>query len=336
MSAGRRWAGLIALSLSVITVSLAVGPTSAIGVHEGWRWLGSAIAGGPPPEAERIELMRQVLFEVRLPRVLLAFLIGAALSGAGAAMQSAFRNPLVDPYVLGVSSGAAFAAALALAAGGRAVAPAAFVGGLAAVALTHLASRGGPRASALTLVLAGVVIGGLFTAGLTLVQFWSDPFRLQTIVHWTMGRLHHAGWPAVRLAAPWILPALAALLALAWRLDALALGDDEARAVGVDPVRLRAAALIPAVVAASAAVAAGGVIGFYGLVLPHAARLVAGADHRRLLPAAMLGGGAVLVVVDTLSRTVFEFELPVGVFTTALGAPAFLWLLRRSRLGWEA
>jgi len=335
MNERRRWAGLLALSLVVMAVSLVIGPTSALNAREGLRWLAFPLAGGSAPDPERLELARQVLLEVRLPRVLLALLVGAALSGAGAAMQSAFRNPLVDPYVLGVSSGAAFAAALAMAAGTRWVAPSAFAGGLGAVALTHLAARGGPRASVLSLVLAGVVIGGLCTAGLTLVQFWTDPFRLQTIVHWTMGRLHHAGWPAVRLAAPWIVPALTALLVLAWRLDTLALGDDEARAAGVDPVRLRAAVLIPAVLAASAAVAAAGVIGFYGLVVPHAARLVAGADHRRLLPVATLGGGIVLVIVDTLSRTAFSFELPVGVFTTALGAPIFLWLLRRSRIGWE-
>ncbi|MCX7819836.1 MAG: iron ABC transporter permease [Kiritimatiellae bacterium] len=336
MSDRARWWMMVGAAAAVIAASLVIGPTSALTIHDWLRWPLAASIGAPAPDPERMELVRQILLEVRLPRILLAFLVGAALSGAGAAMQSAFRNPLVDPYVLGISSGAAFAAALALAAGVRWVAPAAFAGGLGAVGLTHVAARGGPRTAVLSLVLAGIVIGGLFTAGLTLVQFWTDPFRLQTIVHWTMGRLHHAGWPAVRLAAPWIVPSLALLLAQAWRLDALALGDDEARAAGLDPVRARLWALAPAVLAASAAVAAGGVIGFYGLVLPHAARLLTGAAHRHLLPAAMLGGGAALVAVDTLSRTVFSFELPVGVFTTALGAPTFLWLLRRSRIPWEA
>lgn len=317
--------------------ALWIGPSTAVRLGDLWVLLGAGGSGraslGDAPE--RWELARTVLFDVRLPRVLLAMLVGAALSGSGAALQTLFRNPLVDPYVLGLSAGAAFGAALALAIGRWPVVPAAFAGGLGAVALTWLAARGGPSGSSLSMVLAGIVIGGLFTAALTMVQFWTDPFRLQTIVHWTMGNLHHAGWAQVRAAAPWIVVSLAALAAQAWRLDALALGDDEARTAGVDPARQRLWALLPAVLAAAAAVAVGGVIGFYGLVLPHAARLWAGAGHRRLLPTAMLTGGAVLLAIDTLSRSTLSFELPIGVFTTAVGAPCFLFLLRRARLGWE-
>ncbi len=330
------------LSLAVLCgigmiVALVIGPTSAVQLTDIVQWFGHLLGRREPGEIsrERLELVRTVVVDVRLPRVLLAVVVGAGLSGSGVALQTVFRNPLVDPYVLGLSAGAAFGAAAALAMGCSAVVPSAFAGGLAAVALSVLATGWNDQEATLSLVLVGVVIGGLFTAALTLVQFWADPLRLQTIVYWTMGNLHHAGWSQVRMAAPWVMGAMAVLWLQSWRLNLLALGDDEARTSGVDPARQRAWVLLPAVFAASASVAVAGIIGFYGLVIPHAARLLVGAGHSRLVLAAAFLGATVLLAVDTLSRSCTSYEFPVGVFTTAIGAPAFLWLLRRARSGWQ-
>lgn len=334
MIPARRWLGtLAAVAALSVPLSLLIGPSTAVTPARLW----AAMVGGmAAPSSDDLDVLRTVLWQVRLPRVLTALLVGAALSGAGTALQAAFRNPLVDPFVLGLAPGAAFGAALALATGALPVHAAAFLGGGAAAGASYALGRGGGRESAVSTVLAGIMVGGLFTAGLTVLQFLADPFRLQTIVHWTMGNLHHADRAGLRVAAALAVPALAVLTAQGWRMNALALGDDEVRAVGLDPVRLRWSVLLPALLAASAAVALAGVIGLYGLVVPHAGRMLVGADHRRALPASMLLGGTALLWLDNLSRSVASFELPIGVFTMSLGAPAFLVLMRRARLGWEA
>jgi iron complex transport system permease protein len=293
--------------------------------------LGLASALAPDHES----LLSSVVLDVRLPRVLLSMLVGASLTGSGVALQAVFRNPLVCPYVLGLASGAAFGAALALATGWLSLQVAAFAFGLAAVGLAYLLARGRREISTVSLVLSGVIVGGIFTSLLTIVQFLADPFKLQTIVHWTMGNLHAASWAKVQSAALPTVVGLAALFALRFRMNVLALGDEEALAVGLNPDRERLLILLPATLVASAAVAVSGVIGLVGLAVPHMARMIVGPENRRLLPAAVALGAAFLLVVDDAARSLFTFELPIGIFTTLLGAPIFIWLMWRARVGWE-
>ena len=298
-------------------------------------WVLARFGLAPAFAPEREAILASVLFDVRLPRILLSMLVGASLTGSGVALQAVFRNPLVCPYVLGLASGAAFGAALALATGWLPPQIAAFAGGLAAVALAYFLARGRREVSTVSLILSGVIVSGIFTALLTIVQFVSDPFKLQTIVHWTMGNLHAASWSRVRSAALPAATGLAVLFALRFRMNVLALGDEEARAVGLNPERERLLILIPATLAASAAVAVSGVIGLVGLAVPHMARMIVGPENRRLLPAAVALGAAFLLVVDDAARSLFAFELPIGIFTTLLGAPVFVWLMGRARVGWE-
>lgn len=323
------------LPLPLAAASLLIGPSSMAAPGDVLTWLLARLGLAPAFAPEREAIMASVLLDVRLPRVLLSMLVGASLTGSGVALQAVFRNPLVCPYVLGLASGAAFGAALALATGWLPPQVAAFAGGLAAVALAYLLARGRREVSTVSLILSGVIVGGFFTALLTIVQFLSDPFKLQTIVHWTMGNLHAASWSRVRSAALPAAVGLGALFALRFRMNVLALGDEEARAVGLSPERERLLILIPATLAASAAVAVSGVIGLVGLAVPHMARMIVGPENRRLLPAAVALGAAFLLVVDDAARSLFSFELPIGIFTTLLGAPVFVWLIWRARVGWE-
>ena len=276
-----------------------------------------------------------VLWQIRLPRIALASVVGAALGGAGAAFQHLFRNPLVAPDTLGVSSGAALAAVLAIYAGAGAgvAALAAFAGGLATVAIvTLLAARIGAHDRMLTLVLIGVVIGSLGGAAISLVKFLADPYnQLPAITFWLMGSLASATWRDVGLVAPAILVAIAVLAALAWRINLLALPEDEAHALGVHVAQLRALVIAAATVATAASVAVCGIIGWVGLVVPHVARLVAGPEFSRLLPLAAVFGAILLLGVDTLARAATAIEVPPGILTAFIGTPLFLALLARRK-----
>lgn len=267
--------------------------------------------------------------------MLLTFLVGGALAAAGNALQALFRNPLVCPYLLGLSSGGAFGAALALTTSWVPLQPAAFAFGLLAVGSSYFLARTRRRVATVSLILSGVIVSGIFTSLLTVLQFLTDPFKLQTIVHWTMGNLHNATWEKVRSAGPLILVSVACLFLMRWRMNVLSLGDEETRAVGLNPEREKLLLLLPATLAASASVAVAGVIGLAGLMVPHMVRMLIGPDNARSLPASFMFGGSFLLVVDNLSRTLMSFELPVGVFTTLAGGPFFIFLLKRSRLGWE-
>ena len=216
-----------------------------------------------------ISLINSILFDIRLPRILLVFLTGSVLALCGCSLQAIFRNPLADPYVLGLSSGAAFGAALALAAlPWLPVQVSAFIFGMIAVGLCYGIARKSKTVSTVSLILAGIVINGVFTALLTIVQFLSDPFKLQTIVHWTMGNFHNAAWNTL---LPSAFPALAGatvLLLMRWRMNILALGDDEARSSGANPEREKVFILVSATLATSSVVSVAGIIGLYGLVIP--------------------------------------------------------------------
>lgn len=326
---------LLALPVPVLVLSLLIGPADTLPPGQAWAWLLHRVPASSSQVGINDALIRTILWDVRLPRVLLTFLVGAALATAGNALQALFRNPLVCPYLLGLSSGGAFGAALALTTPWLPLQPTAFFFSLVAVASSYFLARTRRQVATVTLILAGVVVSGIFTALLTILQFTTDPFKLQTIVHWTMGNLHNATWAKLRSAGPLIIAASTWIILMRWRMNVVALGDDEARAVGINPEREKLLLLLPATLAASAAVAVAGVIGLAGLMVPHMVRMMIGPDNMRTTPVCFAFGGTFLLLVDNLSRTMANFELPVGVFTTLAGGPFFIFLLKRARIGWE-
>lgn len=313
--------------------ALLTGPAESFGILDALAWIGSR-AGLFHPEAadESHAVIAAILLDVRLPRVALAFLVGAALTASGNALQALFRNPLVSPEILGLSSGAAFGAALALTVAPLPLQPTAFVCALLAVGMTYGIARRKSGVPTIALILSGVIVSAFFTALLTIVQFLSDPFKLQTIVQWTMGNLHHASWAKVKSALPGVITGYAGLYLMRWRMNVIALGDDETRAVGRNPEREKALILFPAALVASAAVAVAGIVGMVGLVLPHVVRMAMGPDNRQSVPLSFVWGGCFLLAVDTFSRATAAFELPVGIFTTILATPVFVYLLKSQLL----
>lgn len=279
-----------------------------------------------------------VVFQIRGPRIAAAIVVGAALAAAGAAYQGMFRNPLVSPDILGVSSGAALGAALAIffSLGAAAIQGFAFAGGLVAVAVVYAVGSAVRRHDPmLTLILAGVVIGTLLGALLALIKYLADPYnQLPAITHWLLGSLASITPSDLQLAAPLALAALLPLVLLRWRMNLLSLPDDEARALGVHTAALRLAVVCAATLMTAASVAVSGVIGWVGLLVPHAARLLVGPDFGRLLPLSMVFGACYLLAVDTLARTLAAIEIPPGVLTAVIGTPLFLWLLATARRGW--
>ena len=281
-----------------------------------------------------------ILWQLRLPRVVLACLVGAMLAAAGATYQGVSRNPLADPYLLGVAAGAGLGATVAIvngsgrAAGGDLVPLAAFVGASAAVALAYALGRsaGAGQRGIAALALAGVTVASFLTAVQTFVQ-QQHADTLQTVYSWILGRLDTAGWHDVLLLLPYA--AVSAVMLLVHRrvLDVLSLGDDEAASLGVNVGRIRLVLVGAATLGTAAAVAVSGLIGFVGIIVPHAIRLVVGGSYRTLIPLSLLVGGGFLVFADVLARTVIApGELPIGVVTAFFGAPFFAVVLRTSRL----
>lgn len=323
------------LPMPILLVSLFVGPSGSVEARQVLAWMGRGVGALQPGAQPAEDLVRSIILDVRLPRVLLTFLVGGALAMSGSALQALFRNPLVSPYLLGLSSGSAFGAALALTLSWIPLQLSAFSFGMLAVGTSYFLARTRKTVSIVSLILSGVIVSGVFTALLTIVQFLTDPFRLQTIVHWTMGNLHNASWSKVRSAAPGILAGVAWMFLFRWRMNVLALGDDETKAVGLNPEIEKLCVLIPATLAASASVAVAGVIGLVGLIVPHAVRMLIGPDNTHTTPACFALGGSFLLLVDDFSRTAAAFEIPIGVFTTLIGGPFFIFLLRKSRIGWD-
>ena len=325
---------LYILPFPVIFVSLLIGPSDAVRPGTIFPWLSNQLFGVPKTFSGDSDLIK-IILDTRLPRVLLAFLVGGSLASAGNALQALFRNPLVDPYILGLSSGAAFGAALAMTTPWMPLQPAAFTFGTLAVGIAYFMARSRKSVSIVSLILSGVIVSGIFTALLTIVQFLTDPFKLQTIAHWTMGDLHNARWEELESATPFCLFGFLWLFLFRWRMNVLAMGDEETRAVGLNPELEKILILIPATLVASAAIAVAGVIGLIGLVVPHMIRMMIGPDNTSSLPASFTFGGAFLLIVDSFSRTLASFEIPIGVFTMLLGGPFFIFLLRRAKIGWE-
>ncbi|PXW62133.1 iron complex transport system permease protein [Methylobacterium sp. B4] len=330
----------LALCLSaILLLSLGLGairipPTRILDIL----WHGAAPAGGDPSLARDA----LVILNIRLPRTLLGVMVGAGLAVSGALLQGLFRNPLADPALVGVSAGAGLAAATVIVLGDRflaafawpgpmpylALPAAAFIGGLTTTyGLYRIATRSG-RTSVATMLLAGIALAALAGALTGLLVYASDDRQLRDLTFWSLGSLSGATWTKVAASAPAILPILVLVPFLGRGLNALVLGEAEAFHLGVAVERLKRIVILLVAVAVGAGVAAAGVIGFVGLVVPHVLRLLIGPEHRRLLPACALLGGALLVLADIVARLVVApAELPIGIVTAIVGAPVFLWLL---------
>ncbi len=325
MRRGLPFAVLAALVVATALAGLITGP-AGIGVEASLRALGG---GGGDPVA------RSIVLELRLPRVVGAALVGACLAVSGALFQALLRNPLAEPYLLGVSAGAALGAVGAIVSGAAALgAPAlplaALAGGLVAIGVVFSVARVAGRLDTRVLILAGVVVSAFFGACITLLLTLAPAERLRSAFFWTLGSLSGISWPMVGVLAAYGIPACLVAWGLGRNLDALALGEEAAAAVGTDVERVKRTAYLLASLLAAVTVSVAGVIGFVGLVVPHAVRMLAGSGHRRLLPLAFLAGAVFLLAVDTTARSLAgPVEIPVGVVTAFLGVPFFLVLLRR-------
>ncbi len=323
--------GVAVLAMASMAIGKYSVPPSAI-----LRVLFAGLTGGEP-DVDPIQ--QTVIWNVRLPRVIAGLLIGAALAAAGATYQGLFRNPLVSPDILGVSAGASLGAVLAifLKMPVPVIQLMSFCGGLLAVAAVYgvgAAVRG--RDPVLTLVLAGVAIGAIVGAGISLVKILADPYdQLPAITYWLLGSLTAVNRADVGSILPAMVIGLLPLAALRWRMNVMTLGDEEAQTLGVDTRLTRLALIFGATLITAASVSIAGIVGWVGLVIPHVARLLVGPDFRRLLPTALLLGGGYMLVVDTLARSVALTEIPLGILTAVVGAPFFLWLLAYGKRGWS-
>lgn len=277
-----------------------------------------------------------ILWEIRIPRVVLGSIVGATLAIAGATYQGVFRNPLADPYLLGVSSGAGLGATLAIVVGGAAatamVPPAAFAGGMLAVLATYTLGRsvGGGRTE-VVIILAGVAVAAFASAIQTFFMQRHDD-TLRQVYSWMLGRLATSGWADVTRILPYVTVSIVVVFLFRRVLDVMAVGDVEAATLGIAPARVRLVLISVATLGTAAVVSVSGLIGFVGIMIPHAVRMVIGPGHRLLLPMSLLIGAAFLVLADVVARTAMSpGELPIGVVTAAIGAPFFLFVLRRSR-----
>jgi iron complex transport system permease protein len=330
---------LLALALGLAALAGAVALSCALGAQR--VSLGRALAGGEPDRA--------ILVGLRLPRALLAAIVGCALAAAGAALQALLRNPLAEPFVLGVSGGAALGGTLVLLAaslaarvaegvgaalgGAPPVAAGAIVGAAGATLLVFGLGRIGGRLVPEAALLVGIVFNAFAAAVITLLKVLVPPEQAARMLYWLMGAIGYETPAALAVGAVAVAASVGALLLLSARLNLLALGDDEAASLGLHVGRTRAAVLLAASAATGAAVALSGMVGFVGLIVPHAARRLLGPDHRLLVPACALFGAAFLVLADALARVAFVplgTEPPVGALTAFLGGPLFLWLLRRA------
>lgn len=280
-----------------------------------------------------------IIWNVRLPRVILAFLTGGALSMCGASFQGIFKNPMADPYILGVSSGAALGAAIGIicnlntgVAGLGGTAVLAFAGALITILLVYNISRVGRRVPIANLLLSGVAVGQTISAFMNLVMMLNIK-NMNQILFWTMGSFNGSGWNQVLIVLPFVVIGCAVLFTTSRELDIMLLGEDSATRLGVNTEHLKRKVLISSSVIVAAVVSVTGVIGFVGLVVPHIVRLILGPKHRVLLPSSLIVGGAFLVLCDTLARSVLTTEIPVGIVTAAFGGPFFVYLLRRQRKG---
>lgn len=341
MTSERRHLGLPAMVLSVVALGGAILAALLLG------------PAGLAPKAVLLEVLDRlpfvdvesglsarevaIVWELRVPRAVLGALVGATLAVAGAAYQGVFRNPLADPYLLGVAAGAGLGATVAIVVVGSSsvlVPIAAFAGALAAVLATYaLGAAGGGRRTGTTLILAGVAVAAFLTAAQTFVQ-QRNADTIREVYAWILGRLGTTGWGDVMLMAPYATVSIAAIVLHRRLLDVLAVGEDEARTLGVRPERVRTAVVVAATLGTAGAVAAGGLIGFVGIVVPHTVRLLVGSSYRAIIPMSIFGGAAFLVLADVVARTALApSEIPIGVVTAFVGGPFFVIVLRTAGRG---
>ena len=283
-------------------------------------------------------IYQTIIWDLRFPRVLLAGLVGMALALAGTTFQGLFKNPMADPHIIGVSQGASLGASVAMVLGSRlnwtgiVVLPgAAFIGAIGAVVIVYFLARIERRVPVITLLLAGIAVGTLLSALGSLVIFYSGQ-QLQSIIYWLMGGFSGRNWDYVKMVLPYILLGGGIILALARELNLLLMGEETAQHLGIELETVKLLLLGAASLLTAAAVSASGIIGFVGLIVPHAVRMLVGPDHRILLPAAALVGAIFMIAADILARTLLApSELPVGIITALFGAPFFIYLLRRNR-----
>ena len=341
---GARFALLIgalgAIVVSSVLLATSLGPVS-VPLLECWRIvIHHVLPGAVGAPADGVQ--DQIIWDFRLPRALLGVLVGAGLSLVGCALQAAVRNPLADPYLLGVSAGAALGAVIVIvigsaAVGGLSLSLAAFCGALLAMGFVYVLARRGGRVTPLRLVLAGVALAYLFQAVYSFLLIKTTPEAAQAAQFWLLGSLGTARWPDLGLPAGALLAGSAFLLAQARPLNSLLAGEETAVSLGLNVNRFRVQLLVVTSLLVGVMVAVSGAIAFVGLIIPHLCRLVVGSDHRRLLPTAALTGAAFLVLVDLAARTIDQpSELPLTIVTAVFGVPCFVWLLRRRDRSREA
>ena len=325
-------AGLLPIALLLLSLNIGtyrIPPKDVLATIAGAILPGGAAGRAPTPQAD-------ILLRIRLPRLLLALFAGAALAVSGASLQALFRNPLVFEYSLGISYGAAFGAALSLVFLGRGL-PAqvsAFVFAVAAVAAVLAIARKS-ASQVVTVLLSGVIVSALFQALLSLVEFFANPYALQSLVFWLMGSLGRATWGDLAVSLPVMGVCVAILVLLRWRLNVLSLGEDEARALGLDVRRQKVAVVVLATLATAAATAVTGVISWIGLIVPHLVRMAVGADNRKVVPLSAAFGASLLIVADDVARSAAAFEIPIGILTSVVGIPFFIVLLKKSGKIWQ-
>jgi iron complex transport system permease protein len=325
------------LPIGLLIISLFIGryqiPLSEV-AGESMKAFSTLFFGAPAS----VSTQHTVLFSVRLPRILAALLVGAALSTAGASFQGIFRNPLVSPYILGVGAGAGFGACLAILLWNNylVIQVMAFVFGLLAMFIAISMGKASKGNGTLVFVLSGMIVGSIFTALTSLVKYVADPYdELPAIVFWLMGSLATVRYVDLLYVFLPVSIGILVLFLLRWRINILSLEDEEAKSLGMDVEKMRLAIIICATLITSAAVSISGVIGWVGLVVPHISRMIVGPNYSRLLPMSMVIGASFMLLVDDLSRTIAATEIPLGILTSLVGAPLFAYLIKRGRMGWN-
>ena len=282
--------------------------------------------------------INSIVFTIRLPRIIAALLVGAALSIAGASFQGIFKNPLVSPDLLGVSMGAGFGAAIAILAnaGNALIQLSAFIFGIISVSITYGISKAYKAGGILLLVLSGTAVSAFFNALISGAKFMADPYdKLPQITYWLMGSLSAVNFDKLAMIIIPMLIGMIIILVLRWHLNVLAMGDEEAQSLGLDAGKLRLIIIVACTLVTSAAVSISGIIGWVGLVVPHMTRIIVGPDHKILLPASISIGASFLLLIDNISRTFISIEIPIGILTAIVGVPLFLYLLRRGYSEWN-